>query len=37
MDLGTILNRVYLDFYKNPFDFWKDIGLVWKNCKKFNQ
>lgn len=36
MDLGTILNKIYLDIYKNSKDFWIDIGLVWKNCLKFN-
>lgn len=36
MDLGTVLNKIYLDIYKNYSDFWKDIGLVLKNCLKFN-
>lgn len=37
MDLGTILNRILLDSYKSPIEFWKDVGLVWRNCRKFNQ
>ena len=37
MDLGTILNRVYLDYYKNCHQFWVDLGLVFKNCRKFNK
>ena len=37
MDLGTILNRLYLDLYTRPQDFWRDTGLIWKNCKKFNE
>ena len=36
MDFGTILNKVYLDIYKSSEEFWKDIGLVIKNCLKFN-
>lgn len=36
MDLGTILNKVYLDIYKSYDEFWKDVGLVLKNCLKFN-
>lgn len=37
MDLGTIINRVLLDYYKYPIDFWRDVGLVWRNCRKFNE
>jgi hypothetical protein len=37
MDLGTILNRILLDNYKTPLEFWKDVGLVWRNCRKFNK
>lgn len=37
MDLGTIINRVLLDNYKTPLEFWQDVGLVWKNCRKFNE
>ena len=37
MDLGTVLNKVYLDIYKTYDEFWKDIGLVFKNCLKFNK
>ncbi len=33
MDLGTIMNRLYLDFYKNAQQFWIDLGLVFKNCR----
>lgn len=35
MDLGTINNRVYLDYYKSPKDFWNDLGLVFKNCRQY--
>lgn len=37
MDFGTLLNRVYLDFYKNAQQFWNDLGFVFKNCRKFNK
>ena len=37
MDLGTILNKIYLDIYKNAIEFWTDIGLVWKNCLEYNK
>ena len=36
MDLGTILNKVFLDVYKTSNEFWEDIGLVWKNCLRYN-
>ena len=37
MDIGTILNRLYLDFYKNCDQFWRDVGLIIKNCRKYNK
>jgi SNF2 family DNA or RNA helicase len=37
MDLGTVLNRLYLDYYKSTPPFWNDLGLVFKNCRKFNR
>eukprot|EP00919_Chromeraceae_sp_WS-2016_P035507 GHVR01084245.1.p1 GENE.GHVR01084245.1~~GHVR01084245.1.p1 ORF type:complete len:142 (+),score=8.30 GHVR01084245.1:4178-4603(+) len=37
MDLGSILNKVYLDIYKTNEEFWYDVGLVWKNCLRYNQ
>ena len=37
MDLGTVMNKIYLDLYKTARDFWNDIGLVWKNCLKYNK
>lgn len=36
MDLGTLSNRIYLDFYKNFNDIWKDLGYVFKNCRLYN-
>ena len=36
MDLGTVSNRVYLDYYSNFDEFWNEIGLIFKNCRKFN-
>jgi hypothetical protein len=36
MDLGTVLNRLYLDYYKIADSFWNDLGMVFKNCRKFN-
>lgn len=36
MDLGTLSNRVYLDYYKNFNDIWKDLGYVFKNCRLYN-
>jgi len=37
MDLGTINNRLYLGYYKEFHSFWQDLGLVFKNCRKYNQ
>lgn len=37
MDLGTCMNRLYLDYYKSNQQFWNDLGLVFKNCRKFNK
>lgn len=37
MDLGTIMNKIYLNIYKTYDEFWKDIGLVCKNCQKNNK
>ena len=36
MDLGTIVNKIYLDCYKDSLSIWRDIGQVFKNCRKFN-
>lgn len=36
MDLGTLSNRIYLDYYKNFNDIWKDLGYVFKNCRLYN-
>lgn len=33
MDLGTLMNRLYLDYYKSPQQFWLDLGLVFRNCR----
>jgi chromodomain-helicase-DNA-binding protein 7 len=37
MDLGTVLNKIYLDIYKHYSEFWHDIGLVFNNCLRFNR
>jgi len=37
MDLGTINNRLYLDYYKNYNQYWHDLGFVFKNCRKYNR
>ena len=37
MDFGTVLNKLYLDIYKNSTEFWYEIGLVIRNCLKFNK
>ena len=40
MDLGTILDKLFLDIYKKSIslnNFWIDVGLVFKNCLKFNK
>jgi len=37
MDFGSILNRLYLDYYKNPNDVWNDLGFVFKNSRKYNK
>lgn len=36
MDLGTIFNRLHLDYYKTSQQFWYELGLVFKNCRTFN-
>lgn len=36
MDLGTINNRVYLGYYRDSTTFWNELGLVFKNCRKYN-
>jgi len=36
MDLGTIANKIYLDCYRGFPEIWYDVGLVFKNCRKFN-
>lgn len=36
MDFGTIQNKLYLDLYKTPMDFWDNVGLVFKNCIYYN-
>lgn len=35
MDFGTILNRLYLDYYKTVNQFWFDLGLVFRNCRLY--
>jgi hypothetical protein len=44
MDFGTILNLLYLESYTKPTKFWflfiylrEDLGLVFKNCRKFTK
>ena len=37
MDFGTVLNKLYLDIYKSSSEFWYEIGLVIRNCLKFNK
>ena len=37
MDLGTIINRVYLDYYRNYASFFGDFGMIFKNCRKYNK
>lgn len=37
MDLGTVSNRLYLDYYKNQAHFFNELGLVFKNCRKYNR
>lgn len=37
MDLGTINNRLYLGYYKEVSQFWQELGLVFKNCRKYNE
>ena len=36
MDLGSIVNRVYLGLYRDSTSFWNDLGLVFRNCRRFN-
>ncbi|EGR27208.1 myb domain protein [Ichthyophthirius multifiliis] len=37
IDFGTVINRVYLDFYQNFNDILQDIGQVFKNCRIYHQ
>ena len=37
MDLGTINNRLYLDYYKSYNQFWYDLGFVFKNARRYNK
>ena len=37
MDLGTALNRLYLDYYPSSKNFWYELGLVFRNCRIYNQ
>lgn len=36
MDLGTLSNRIYLDYYKSFGEVWRDLGHVFKNCRLYN-
>jgi hypothetical protein len=36
MDLSTVFHRLYLDAYLGPRHFWTELGLVFKNCRKYN-
>lgn len=31
-----MLNRLYLDYYRGPTHFWTELGLVFRNCRKYN-
>ena len=33
MDLGTLINRIYLDQYRNFNEIFRDLGYVFKNCR----
>lgn len=37
MDLGTLSNRLYLDYYNNFESFFNDFGFIFKNCRKYNK
>ena len=37
MDLRTVLNRVYLGYYRSFQQFWLEMGLVFKNCRRYNK
>ena len=34
IEFDVVLNRLYINYYKHPIDFWQDIGLIFKNIKK---
>ena len=36
MDLGTMLKHVKARKYKSKQEFSADLGLIWKNCLKYN-
>ncbi|RPB25272.1 histone acetyltransferase GCN5 [Terfezia boudieri ATCC MYA-4762] len=36
MDLSTMESRLETDHYATPEDFIRDAGLIFKNCKKYN-
>jgi hypothetical protein len=35
LDFSIILNRLYLDYYKNYNSFWKDINLLFEQVETF--
>lgn len=35
LDFSIILNRLYLDYYKNYNSFWKDINLLFEQVEIF--
>lgn len=36
MDLKTAGKKLKARQYKSPASFWRDVNLIWSNCKKFN-
>lgn len=37
MDLGTISNRVFLDYYRASSAFFVDLGFIFKNCRQYHK
>ena len=35
MDLSSILNKLYMGKYLKAEDFWRDLGMVFKNSQAY--
>lgn len=37
MDMGTVLQKLKENKYRDPFEFAEDMRLIWANCRTYNQ